>query len=100
MRVKGLTLVIALMSALLVGRAPRLSASGGTLKVDNKSSSRVTVNVDGSYCCMAYSGDVCTCRVSVGSHKLRATRNDNGKPFEDTFEVGEDETYTFTLKDD
>jgi hypothetical protein len=97
MSVKGLMVGMAL--TLLIGWTPRPLALSGTLKIDNKSSSAVTVNIDGNYCCRASSGGICTCQVSAGSHKIRSTRSDNDKSFEDTFEIGEGDTYTYTLTD-
>lgn len=74
MRNKNLTMLTVLAGSLLAAAA---HADGGAVRVHNGTSTTVTVNYDGGYCCTADAGDTCSCVVSVGKHTLQATRHDD-----------------------
>ena len=88
-------LVGVLVLPLMVGAA---LAESTTLVVDNRTSSYVTVNVDGVYGCNTAAGTTCTIPVTVGIHDLWAQRSDSGAVIETRAEVGADGA-TWTLTD-
>lgn len=91
MTVKQLVVGVALLT-LLIGWTPRPPALGGTLKIENRTKSEVTVNeVNGGYCCTTDKGDYCSCALSPGTHKLSVKCNDSGNRFERTVEIKDGE---------
>ena len=73
-------------------------ADGGAVRVHNNTSTTVTVNAESGYCCTADSGDVCSCVLSVGAHKLVATRHDSNVTRTENVQVPA-EGYDFVLSD-
>lgn len=97
MLIKQVALIVALM-VLLVGWTPRAPLPGGTLKVENRTNSEVTINdANTGYCCTVLKGDYCTCALSAGTHKLRIACNDTGNRFERSVEIKDGETTTLLL---
>ncbi|HUZ34304.1 MAG TPA: hypothetical protein VMV19_19710 [Xanthobacteraceae bacterium] len=74
------------------------AASAATLTVVNKTSSYVTVSVDGNYGCNTADHTTCTIPVSTGRHKLRAVRSDNGTAVEEADDIP-DAGMTWTLSE-
>ena len=72
------------------------SAAAATLTVVNKTSSYVTVSVDGNYGCNTADHTTCTIPVSTGRHHLRAVRSDNGAVVEEDEDIP-DSGMTWTL---
>lgn len=78
MRNKKLTIAMLLVSIATFGSAG-VYADGGAIRVHNNTSTTVTVNTEGGYCCTADSGDTCSCVVATGKHTLNAERHDTNK---------------------
>ncbi|MDE2165306.1 MAG: hypothetical protein KGJ66_03075 [Alphaproteobacteria bacterium] len=74
------------------------AANAATLTVVNKTSSYVTVSVDGNYGCNTADHTTCTIPVSTGRHHLRAVRNDNGAVVEEDDDIP-DAGMTWTLSE-
>lgn len=74
------------------------AADAATLTVANKTSSYVTVSVDGNYGCNTADHTTCTIPVSTGRHHLRAVRNDNGAVIEEDDDIP-DAGMTWTLSE-
>lgn len=91
------TLAILLAATLAAASLPAYS-DGGAVRVHNNTSTTVTVNADSGYCCTADSGDVCSCVLAVGSHKLVATRHDSNATRTENVQVPA-EGYDFVLSD-
>jgi hypothetical protein len=62
---------------LLAALVPTTARAAGVV-IHNHTSGRVTVEIDGGYCCTAESGDDCSCAASDGTHVFKATRSDTG----------------------
>ena len=91
------SLFIIMCAAAAAGAAP-LYADGGAVRVHNGTSTTVTVNAESGYCCTADAGDICSCVLSLGAHKLVATRHDTNPTRTENVQVPAD-GYDFMLSD-
>ena len=90
--------VIMAFVALLVAWMTSAPRTGGSLKIENRTNSEVTVNeANTGYCCTVLKGDYCICALAAGTHKLRIACNDSGNRFERTVEIKDGETTTLSL---
>jgi hypothetical protein len=94
---KRLIVTTLLVSITAFGSAS-VYADGGAIRVHNNTSTTVTVNTEGGYCCTADSGDTCTCVVTTGKHTLKAERHDTNKTRVEQVDVPAD-GFDFNLSD-